>query len=91
MDHIITSVTEQDPMANEEALIDRDSNIFDIEITIFSISVSRRNLSDNVGRCISFLEVAWATLVPYGVKVSSPFPRLYVGTSKSIQMKKESP
>jgi hypothetical protein len=41
MDPIITSVTEQDPVSNEEALIDRDSDVFDTEITISPISVSR--------------------------------------------------
>jgi hypothetical protein len=56
MDPIITSVTEKDPMMNEEALIDRDSYVFDTEIAILPIFVSRRNLSDNVGRHIPFLE-----------------------------------
>jgi hypothetical protein len=57
MDPIITSVTEQDPVVNEEPLIDWDSNVFDTKITISPIYVSRRNLSDNVGRCIMFLQV----------------------------------
>jgi hypothetical protein len=57
MDLIITSVTKQDLVVNEESLIDRDSDVFDTEITISPISVSKRNMSDNVGRCIPFLEV----------------------------------
>jgi hypothetical protein len=74
MDPIITSVTEQDHVLNEEAIIDRDSNAFDTEITISLISVSRRNLSDKVGMCISFLEVVHATIVPYVVEIAFPFP-----------------
>jgi hypothetical protein len=61
-------------MANEEALINQDSDVFDNEITISPISVSRRNLSDNVGRCILFLEVVQATIVPYVVEITFPFP-----------------
>jgi hypothetical protein len=60
---------------NEEALIDRDSNVFYNEITISSISVSRRNQSNKVGRCISFLEEFQATIVPYVVEFSLPFPK----------------
>jgi hypothetical protein len=56
MDPIITSVTEKEPVSNEEALIDGYSDIFDTKITISPISVSRRNLSDNVGKHIPFLE-----------------------------------
>jgi hypothetical protein len=74
MDPIITSVTEQDPVVNEEALIDRDSDVFDTEITISPISVSRSNLSDKVGRCIPFLEAVQATIVPYVVEIAFPFP-----------------
>jgi hypothetical protein len=74
MDPIITSVTEKDPVSNEEALIDRDSDVFDTEITISPISVSRSNLSDNVGRRIPFLEAVQATIVPYVVEVAFPFP-----------------
>jgi hypothetical protein len=61
MDFIITSVTEQDPVSNEEALIDQDSDVFDTEITISPIFVSRRNMFDNVGRRIPFLEAVQAT------------------------------
>jgi hypothetical protein len=74
MDPIITSVTEQDPVSNEEALIDRDSDVFDTEITISPISVSRSNLSDNVGKHIPFLEAVQASIVPYVVEVTFPFP-----------------
>jgi hypothetical protein len=56
MDPIITSVAEQDPVENEEALIDRDTDVFDVEITISPICVSISNLSNEVGRCIPFLE-----------------------------------
>ena len=74
MDPIITSVIEQEPEVNEEALIDQDSNIFDTKITISPISVSRSNLSDNVGRCIPFLELFQATRVPYVFEITFPFP-----------------
>jgi hypothetical protein len=74
MDPIITSVIEQDLVVNEEALIDRDSDIFDTEITILPISVSKRNLSDKVGRCILFLEAVQATIVLYAVEIAFPFP-----------------
>jgi hypothetical protein len=75
MDPIITSVVEKDPTSNEEYLIDKDSNVFDLEITISSISVSRDNLSDNVGKHIPFLEEFQATIVPYTVEVTFPFPK----------------
>jgi hypothetical protein len=54
---VIMSVAEQDLTSNEESLIDRDSDVFDIELTISPISMSRSNLSDNVGKQIPFLEV----------------------------------
>jgi hypothetical protein len=75
MDPIITSVTKQDPVENEEALIDRDADVFYVEITISPIFVSRRNLSDKVGRCIPFLEAVQATIVPYPVKIAFLFPK----------------
>jgi hypothetical protein len=62
-------------MANEEALIDQDSDIFDTKITISPISVSRSNLSDKVGKCIAFLEAVQDTIVPYVVKITFPFPK----------------
>lgn len=61
-------------MSNEEALIDRDSDVFDTEITILPISVSKANLSDNVGKQIPFLEAVQATVIPYVVEVAFPFP-----------------
>jgi hypothetical protein len=73
MDPIIILVVEQDPVSNEESLIDRDSDVFDTKITISPISVSRDNLSDNVGKQIPFLEVVQATIAPYIVEVVFPF------------------
>jgi hypothetical protein len=46
---VILFVNEQDIASREEALIDRDSNVFDTEITVSLVSVSRLNLLDNVG------------------------------------------
>jgi hypothetical protein len=37
--------------------------------------VSRSNFSDNVGRCTPFLESFWATIFPYVVEFSFPFPK----------------
>jgi hypothetical protein len=73
MDPIITLVTEQDPVENEESLIDRDSKVFDTLITIFPISVSRRNMSNKVGKCIPFLEAFQAIIVSFVVEISFPF------------------
>jgi hypothetical protein len=74
MNPVILSVTEQDFASKEEALIDRDSDIFDTEITVSPISVSRANLLDNVGKRIPFLEAAQASITPYAVEVAFPFP-----------------
>jgi hypothetical protein len=74
MDPIIILVVEQDPVSNEESLIDRDSNVFETEITIFPISMSRANMFDNVGNNIPFLEEIQDTIVPYVVEVAFPFP-----------------
>jgi hypothetical protein len=41
MNPLILSVTEQDLTSKEESLIDRDSDIFDTEITVSPIFVSR--------------------------------------------------
>jgi hypothetical protein len=71
MNPVILSVTEQDPASKEEALIDRDSDIFDTEITVSPISVSRANLLDNVGKQIPFLEAAQASITPYASKSHS--------------------
>jgi hypothetical protein len=72
---VILSVTEKDLASREEALINRDSNVFDTEITVSPISVSRSNLLDNVGKWIPFLEVAQASITPYVVEVFFPFPK----------------
>jgi hypothetical protein len=74
MDPIITSVTEQYMVANEEALIDQDLDVFNAEITISPIYVSRSNLSDKVEICISFLEAVQATIFPYAIEIAFPFP-----------------
>jgi hypothetical protein len=78
MDPIIFSITEQDPLPSEEALIDRDYDVFDTKITVSFVSVSRANLSDHVGRQLPFLEVIQASIVPYIIEVSFPFPE-FVG------------
>jgi hypothetical protein len=69
---------------NEEALIDRDSDVFDTEITISPVSVSRANLSDNVGRQIPFLEAVQASIVPYVVEVAFPFPEFIGWCAETI-------
>jgi hypothetical protein len=71
---IILSVTEKDLTSREEALINRDSDVSDTEITVSPISVSRSNMLDNVGKRIPFLEVAQASITPYVVEVVFPFP-----------------
>jgi hypothetical protein len=60
-------------VVDQEDLIYRDSYVFDTKITISPISVSRSNLYDKLGRCITFLEAAQATIVPYAVKITFPF------------------
>jgi hypothetical protein len=74
MDPIIISVAEKDPVSNEESLIDRDSYVFDIEITISPISMSRANLSNNVGKQMPFPEELHSTIFPYATEVAIPFP-----------------
>jgi hypothetical protein len=83
------SIAEQDPMSNEESLIDRDSDVFETEITISPIFVSRANLSDNVGKQIPFFEAVQATIVPYDIEVTFPFPE-FIGwcTEKYSQEEK---
>jgi hypothetical protein len=71
---VVLSINEQDISSREEALIDRDSNVFDIEITVSHVSMSRSNLLDNVGMRIPFLEVAQASITPYIIEVVFPFP-----------------
>jgi hypothetical protein len=74
MNPVILSIIEQDPSSKEENLIDRDSDIFDIEISISPISISKANLLDNFGKQIPFLEEAQASITPYAVEVTFPFP-----------------
>jgi hypothetical protein len=71
----ILFVTEQDFASREEALIDRDSDVFYTEITVSPICVSRSNLLDNVGNWIPFLKAAQASITPYIVEVVFPFPK----------------
>jgi hypothetical protein len=70
---VILSVTEQELTFREEALIDKDSNVFDTEITISPIFVSRSNFLENIGKWIPFLEVAQASITSYVVEVVFPF------------------
>jgi hypothetical protein len=67
------SIETKIPMSKEESLIDRDSDVFDTEIIVSHISVSRANFSNNVGKYIPFLEVVQATIVPYTIKLAFPF------------------
>jgi hypothetical protein len=73
-DPVIMSVTEKDPTSKEETLIDRDSDVFDTVINVSPISVSRSNLLDNVRKQLPFLEVVQASIVPYAVEITFPFP-----------------
>jgi len=75
MDLVVLFITEQDPPPSEEALIDRDSNLFDTKIIVSPISVSKANLSDHVGRQIPFLEAVQASIVPCCLS-RIPFPRI---------------
>jgi hypothetical protein len=84
MDPVIMSVTEQDPASKEEALIDRDSDVFDTEITVSPVSVSRSNLLDNVGRQIPFLEAVQASIVPYVCRSRIPLPRIHKLVCRTI-------
>jgi hypothetical protein len=72
---IILSINEQEISSREEALIDRDFDIFDTEIMVSPVSMSRSNLLDNVGKNIPFLEVAQASIIPYVVETVFPFPK----------------
>ena len=71
---VILSVNEQDIASREEALIDRDSDVLDTEITVSPVSVSRLNLLDNVGKWMPFLRMTQASITPYVVEVVFPFP-----------------
>jgi hypothetical protein len=78
IDPILLSVAEKDHESNEEALIDRDADVSNLNITISPIFVSRSNLVDIKGKSIPFLEVVDASIVPNVVEVSFPFPE-FVG------------
>ena len=73
MDPILFSIAEKDLEGNEDALIDRDVDVFDPNITIFPIFVSWGNLADIKGKIIPFLEVVQASIVPYAVELSFSF------------------
>ena len=70
---VILSVNEQEISSREEVLIDRDFDVFDTEITVSPVSVSRSNLLDNVGNWIPFLGMAQASITPYVIEVVFPF------------------
>jgi hypothetical protein len=72
---VVLSMNEQDISSREEALIDRDFDVFDIETTVSPISVSKSNLLDNARTCIPFLEAAQASITPYIVEIVFPFPK----------------
>jgi hypothetical protein len=74
MDSVGFSVTKKDPSPSEKSLINRDSDVFDTEITVSPVYVFRANLSDHVGRQIPFLEGVQASIVPYVVEVAFTFP-----------------
>jgi hypothetical protein len=71
---VVLSITEQDLTSKEEALIERESDVFDTEITVSPITVSKSNLLDNVGKCIPFLEDSQASITTYAVEIIFPFP-----------------
>jgi hypothetical protein len=71
---IFLSVNEQEISSREETLIDRDFDIFDTEITVSPVFMSKSNLLVNVGMCIPFLEAALASIIPYVVEIVFPFP-----------------
>jgi hypothetical protein len=71
---VVLSVSEPDISSREEALIDRDFDVFDTETMVSPVSVSKENLLNNVGSHIPFLEVARASFAPYVVETSLPIP-----------------
>jgi hypothetical protein len=71
---VVLSVSEPDISSREEALIDRDFDVFDTETTVSPVSVSKSNLLNNVGSHIPFLEAAQASFTPYVVETVFPFP-----------------
>jgi len=70
----ILSMSEPDISSREEALIDRDFDIFDTKTMVSPISMSKSNLLNNAGSCIPFLESDQASFAPYVVETVFPFP-----------------
>jgi hypothetical protein len=68
------SLNEKAISSREEPLIDKDFDVFDTEITVSPVSVSRSNLLDNFRKHIPFLEVAQASIIPCVVEMVFPFP-----------------
>jgi hypothetical protein len=66
-------MNEHEIASREESLIDKDFDVFNTEITVSPISVSRSNLLDNVWKRIPFLRTAQASITPYVVEVVFPF------------------
>ena len=69
----VLSMSEPDISSREDALIDRDSNVFDTVTTVSPVSVSKMNLLNDVESHISFLEAARASFAPYVVETIFPF------------------
>jgi len=74
--HVVLSTNEQDISSREEALIDRDFDIFDTKITVSLVPMSRSNLLNNVGTRIPFLEAARASITLYVIETVFPFPEI---------------
>jgi hypothetical protein len=70
----ILTLCEQEISSREEALIDSDFDVFDTEIMVSPISVSKSNLLNDVGTHIPFLEVAQASIIPYVIETVFSFP-----------------
>jgi hypothetical protein len=62
---IFLSMSEPDISSREDALIDKDYDIFDTETTVSPIYVSKANFLNNARSHIPFLEVARASFTPY--------------------------
>ena len=73
---VVLSMNEQEISSSEETLIDKYFDIFNIEITVSPVSMSRLNLLDNVGTHIPSLEVTLASIIPYVVEMVFPFPKI---------------
>jgi hypothetical protein len=71
---VVLSVSEPYTPSREDALKDRDSDVFAIVTTISPVSVSKANLLNNVGSHISFLEAARASFTLYVVETIFTFP-----------------